>query len=203
VGSRAWLGLVALLGLSPQSPAQIVDRAEAQFEEGHLAESVAEYDRLAALVPSVAPELWQRGIALYYLGRYSECAQQFASFYSINPADMENAAWHFFCVARGQSLAAAREHLLAVKPDRRVMRQQVYDLLAGKVTPADFIAEADTSVPIARFYGHLYLALYLEAAEDAAGSLAEIRRAAADEYREYGGFMNTVAQLHLKLRSTK
>ena len=187
--------------LLAQAPGQIAARAEEDFGAGRLTEALADYDRLIALVPSVAPELWQRGIVLYYLGRYDDCASQFAAFHQRNTDDMENTAWHFFCQARGQSPAKARADLLATEPDPRIARQQIYDLLSGKTSAAAFAETADSWMPIARFYSHLYLGLYLEAVGDAGGSLAQIRIAASDEYRSYGGFMNVVAQVHVKLRT--
>ena len=66
---------------------------------------------MAKAVPDEAPYLWQRGIALYYAGRYDDCRRQFESHRSVNPDDVENAAWHFLCVARAESPAKARAAL--------------------------------------------------------------------------------------------
>jgi lipoprotein NlpI len=188
------------LALAParpfQDPQSIADRAEAAFEQGRLAESVAEFDRLAALVPSVAPMLWQRGIALYYLGRYDECAAQFAAFYKGDPSDLENATWHFLCVARGQSVTRARASLLDAGPDPRVLRTQIYDMVRGRLSPADLLAVALPSVPIVQFYAHLYVGLYSEAIGDSAAAFEHLTLAAGDQYRSFGGFMNVVARLH-------
>jgi lipoprotein NlpI len=194
--------VVALALWTPaQAPGQIAARAEDDFGAGRLADALAGYDRLVALVPSVAPELWQRGIVLYYLGRYDECAAQFAAFHEHSPADMENTAWHFFCEARAVSPTKARAGLLATESDPRVGRNEVYDLLRGTVTPADFARSADSGMPIVRFYSHLYLGLYLDAIGDPSTAIAQIRIAASDEYRPYGGFMNVVAHVHLRLRT--
>ena len=199
------VALVALLApmLRAQAPADIADRAEADFSAGRIAESVAGYDRLRALVPSVAPVLWQRGIGLYYLGRYDECAAQFAADFAVNPTDLENATWHFLCVSRAQSPERARAALLNAGPDRRVMRTEIYEMLRGRTTPAELVAEAEKSYPIVQFYAHLYVGLYLEALGDRPGSLEQIRLAASDEYRVLGGFMSTVAQVHLKMRTAR
>src|SRR5262245_5376743 len=72
-------------------PQEIFDRAVADFQEARVAESVDGFDNLARLVPSIAPELWQRGIALYYAGRYKECRAQFELHRTVNPNDVENA----------------------------------------------------------------------------------------------------------------
>jgi len=195
--------IVALLVSTPfQAPGQIAARAEDDFGAGRVREALDDYDRLIALVPSVASELWQRGIVLYYLERYDACAAQFAAFHERNPADMENTAWHFFCQARAHSPAQARAALLVTQSDLRIARDQVYDLLRGTVTAAEFAKTADAGMPVARFYSHMYLALYLDAIGDSAASLREMRIAASDEYRPYGGFMNIVAHVHVRLRSS-
>jgi lipoprotein NlpI len=195
-----FLASFASTGARAQTPADLADRAETDFAQGKIAEAVADYDRLAALIPSIAPELWQRGVALYYLGRYDECAAQFAAFHALDPRDVENAAWHFFCVARGRSIERARRELLEAGPDLRVMRPQVYELLRGRLTPKDVLDLAEANYPIAQFYAHLYVGLYLEALGDRDGSLTHVRIAADERYRAFGGFMNVVAQVHVKRR---
>src|SRR4029450_702743 len=56
-----------------QSPQAIMNRAVDAFEQGRFAESATAFDELAKAIPDRAPELWQRGIALYYAGRYDDC----------------------------------------------------------------------------------------------------------------------------------
>ena len=56
--------LLLQVSLAAQEPRAIFDKAVADFEAGRVAESAAGFDTLAKLVPSLAPELWQRGIAL-------------------------------------------------------------------------------------------------------------------------------------------
>src|SRR5688572_14783931 len=81
-------------------PQDVFDRAVTDFERGRVAESAAGFDELVKLAPASAPQLWQRGIALYYAGRYKDCRTQFESHRTVNPNDVENAVWHFLCVAR-------------------------------------------------------------------------------------------------------
>jgi lipoprotein NlpI len=195
--------LTSAIGLRAQDPQALVERAEMAFEQGRLADAVAAFDRVAELVPSVAPMLWQRGIALYYLGRYEECAAQFASFHAVDPTDLENASWHFLCVARGQSVEKARAAMLAAGPDRRILRAQIYDMLRGELKPAELLQLASTSVPIVRFYAHLYVGLYADATGDRAAALEHLAAAASDQYQSFGGFMNVVARVHLRRSQEK
>src|SRR5262249_7761465 len=103
-----------------ERPQEVFDRAIADFRSGRIVESAAGFDNLVKLAPEIAPELWQRGIALYYAGRYKDCRAQFESHRTVNPNDVENAAWHFLCVARAESLEKPWSSLLPVGPAPRV-----------------------------------------------------------------------------------
>lgn len=59
------------------------------------------------------------------------------------PAEVENAAWHFLCVARAELPEAARQQLLPVGPDARVPMREVYQMFLGRATPAQVLAAAD------------------------------------------------------------
>ena len=196
------LAAISALGiaLSAQAPATspraIFDRAVADFQNGRIAESAAGFDALAKLVPDSAAQLWQRGIALYYAGRYNDCRLQFESHRTVNPNDVENAAWHFLCVARAESSEKAKAALLPVGPDARVPMRQVYQMFRGTLTPEDVWAAAGER-PESQFYAHLYLGLYFEALGNKDRALEHITAAAADRYAAAGGYMHTVARVHL------
>jgi lipoprotein NlpI len=169
----------------------------AAFESGRVAESAAGFDRVAELVPGDVPKLWQRGIALYYVGRYQDCRAQFESHRAANPNDVENAAWHFLCVARAESPEKARAALLPVGFDPRVPMHQIYRMFRGEVTPEDVLKAAGPQPP-AQFYAHLYVGLYHEALGNSDLALQHITAAAQDRYAG-GGYMHTVARVHLGL----
>ena len=187
-----------LLGMpvAAQEPRALFDKAVADFEAGRVAESASGFDTLAKLVPSLAPELWQRGIALYYAGRYQDCRAQFESHRTVNPNDVENAAWHFLCVARAESAEKARAAILPVGPDSRVPMRQVYDMFRGVLSP-EMVLKAAGGRDSARFYAQLYVGLYFEALGDSRRALEHIAAAAADRYADAGGYMHTVARIHL------
>ena len=187
-----------VLALLLQSPQMLLDRAIEDFENGRIAESVAGFDQLVKVLPAFAPQLWQRGIALYYAGRYADCRAQFESHRTVNPNDVENAAWHYLCVARAESPAKARAALLPVGPDARVPMRQVYELFRGMLTPAQVLAAAGTQAS-GQFYAQLYLGLYYEAQGDARRAREHITAAAADRFAAAGGYMHTVARIHRRL----
>jgi len=188
--------LLVLLLLA-QGPQATQARAEADFENGRFAESAAAFDSLAKADPAQAPYLWQRGIALYYAGRYNDCRRQFESHRTVNPNDVENAAWHFLCVARAESPAKARAALLPVGPDARVPMRQVYQMFRGTLTPEQVLSAAG-SQPDGQFYAHLYLGLYFEALGMKDRALEHIKIAAADRFERDGGYMHMVARVHLR-----
>jgi len=191
------VGSAFAVPVSAQSPQAILDRAMADFEGGRFAESAAVFDSLVKAVPDQAPYLWQRGIALYYAGRYNDCRRQFESHRTVNPDDVENAAWHFLCVARAESPAKARAALLPVGPDARAPMREIYQMFRGTLAPEQVLSAAG-SQPDAQFYSHLYVGLYFDALgmNDRARELITI--AAADRFERYGGYMHMVARVHLR-----
>jgi len=180
-----------------QSRQAIMNRAVAAFEKGHFVESATAFDELAKTVPEQAPQLWQRGIALYYAGRYDDCRRQFESHRTVNPDDVENAVWHFLCVARGESPAKAIAALLPVGPDARMPMREVYQMFRGTLRPEQVLSAAGTQ-PAALFYAHLYVGLYFEAQGMTARALEHINIAAADRFEREGGYMHMVARVHAR-----
>jgi lipoprotein NlpI len=204
---RIWvLGAVVLgfacIALAAQSPQALLNRAVEEFEQGRLQESAATFDEVAKMLPQQAPQLWQRGIALYYAGRYADCRRQFESHRTVNPDDVENAAWHFLCVAREQSPDKARAALLPVGPDSRVPMREVYQMFRGSLSPDDVLKAAGTR-PDGQFYAHLYVGLYAEAIGRKDLALKHIKEAASDRYAPVGGYMHMVARVHLKVLGSR
>ena len=190
------LALFVEAPLAAQQPRDILDRAIADFGSGRVVESAAGFDALIEISPSLAPQLWQRGIALYYAGRYADCQAQFELHRTVNPADVENAAWHFLCVARQASASTAQAMLLPVGPDPRVPMRQVYDMFRGTLTPDDVLEAAGAQVS-AQFYAQLYVGLYFEALGQDTLALDHITAAADARFARAGSYMHTVAKVHL------
>ncbi|HEY7449075.1 MAG TPA: hypothetical protein VH702_13045 [Vicinamibacterales bacterium] len=180
-----------------QQPQAVFERAVADFQAGRIAEAATGFDTLIKLVPDSAPQLWQRGIALYYAGRYRDCREQFESHRTVNPNDVENAAWHFLCVARAESPAAARKALLPVGPDSRAPMREIYEMFRGTMQPDEVLTAAGNQ-PGAQFYAHLYLGLYFEALSNRPQALEHITLAASERFR-MGGYMYGVARVHLAM----
>jgi lipoprotein NlpI len=188
------------LQLEPNCAEALNRRGSEQFKLGRVPESVADFDRYLKLRPQDAPGHWKRGISLYYLGRYDDGRKQFEGYEKVDTNDVENAVWHFLCVARQDGLGKARASLLKIGRDTRVPMMQVYDLYRGALKPADVLAAAEAGevAPAQRrqrlFYAHLYLGLYYDATGDRKQALEHISQAAG-KYR-IGHYMGDVAAVH-------
>jgi hypothetical protein len=68
-------------------------------------------------------------------------------------------------------------------------------MFRGTLSP-DRVLAAAGSRPSGEFFAHLYVGLYYEALRDTR-ALEQIRIAAADRYADAGGYMHTVAKVHL------
>jgi outer membrane protein assembly factor BamB len=189
----------AAAGTAQQPAADLqtmIERAMLDFASGRIAESVTGFDNVARLAPRSAPQLWQRGIALYYARRYQDCREQFEAHRLVNANDVENAAWHFLCVARAETVGQARVELLPVGPDPRVPMSQIYAMFRDTLRPEAVLAAAGDQ-PEAVFFAHLYMGLYFEATGNRARALEHITMAAADRFAPVGGYMHAVARVHL------
>ena len=192
--------LSAALKLEPMSAALWQGRGEMNFKAGHFKESVADFDRVIEFSPAQAPHHWQRGISLYYAGRFADGRKQFESHKSVNPNDVENAAWHFLCAARESNVTNARSLMLTVGADGRIPMKEVDALYRGKGTVEQVLAAAGSAAEKWRwdglFYAHLYLGLYFDALGDAAKAREHIRKAANDFDAKH--YMGDVARVHLR-----
>lgn len=192
-----------VIKLDPRLPDAWQNRGSEHFKLGHIKESIADFDKFIELVPQQAPHHWQRGISLYYAGRFEEGRKQFELHQTVNPNDVENAVWHFLCVARASGVEKARTLLIPIQGDGRVPMMQVHALFAGKLKPEDVLKAASASDASKRqlhrqlFYGHLYLGLYFEAVGDEGKAREHITKAAT-EYRT-DDYMSDVARVYLQI----
>jgi len=188
--------------LEPKSAQLWQALGEVHFKLGHFKESVAGFDRVLELSPEQAPHHWQRGISLFYAGRYADGRKQFESHRTVNPNDVENTVWHFLCAARETSVTAARAAMLPVGKDGRVPMPQIDALFRGpgtveQVLDAAKAATGDLRQPGALFYAHLYLGLYFDVTGDGAKAREHISKAADLPGSEH--YMGDVARVHRRV----
>jgi len=188
------------LSFDPKAFPTFQQRGCEHFFLGHIDKSLEDFDKYLQLAPAQAPYHWQRGISLYYAGRFEDGRKQFELHQTVNPNDVENAVWHFLCVARQSGIAKARELLIPISGDGRVPMMQVHALFAQKAKPEDVLAaarEGETStgrVQQQLFYAYLYLGLYYEALGDQKLTREYIFKA-ADMSKPYN-YMGAVARVH-------
>ena len=199
------LGLAAMASSaqalqSSNDPDVVFNQAVRDFFSGNIKKSADAFDRLVALAPNSTPRLWQRGIVLYYAGRYDDCRKQFESHRTYNPNDVENAAWHFLCVAQLESPEQARLKLLPVGPDSRPPMHEIYGLFAGDLTANEVLASTKGGLS-AEFFANLYLGLHAEALGNNQAAIEYLQMAADDKYARVGGYMHMVARVHLSLQT--
>lgn len=180
------------LKFDTNAPAFYQERGVAHFKLGHIKESIADFDRFIQMVPEQEAHHWQRGIAYYYAGDFERGRKQFESHQKVNPRDVENAVWHFLCVARGQGVEKAKASLIPIERDPRVPMKEIFALFAGKGKAEDVLPAATDRDQ--QFYAHLYLGLYYEAHGNAAKAREHIDKAANEFSMNH--YMGDVARVH-------
>lgn len=139
---------------------------------GKIDHSIEQFERYIKQVPEHEPELWQYGIALALVGRYDDGRKLFELHRTVNPRDVENALWHFYCVAKASSPERARALVLPAPGDRRVPMAPLLSLYRGEADEAAVRAavaelpEDSRAIKMAGFYADLYLAMLADAEGD-------------------------------------
>lgn len=204
---KAVKAFTAALALDPKKVRANDSRGDAYLKLGKFKEAIADFDVFLDANPKFAPDHWRRGIALYYAGRFADGVKQFDIHRTVNPEDVENSAWHYLCNARANTPKKAREDLIPVTKDTRVPMAQVLQLFGGKLKPQDVIDAAEKSgrkggdLTSARFYAHLYVALYYDAEGDAKKVLEHLTEAV--EKHKIGDYMWDVGAAHLAILKAK
>lgn len=185
-----------------QSPRELMQQGQQLFFQAKIAESIAAFDKLIELQPEAKPHLWQRGLALYYADKFKEGREQFETHQTVNTADVENAAWHFLCVARLEGVEGARKNFIPIEGDSRVPMREVHQLFAGKGSVEAVMKAAEAGDEAERrnqlCYAHLYLGLYFEAMKDEAKAKEHMVKSAKDYSMDH--YMGETARVHLKVR---
>ena len=188
--------------LPAQSPTVSLEAAIDLFFAAKPNESARMFDAIVKARPTREPELWQRGLALYYANRFKDGREQFELHRTVNPNDIENPAWHFACVARQSDLEAARKQLLPVGEDGRVPLKEVIGFYRGTVDEDAVLAAADVGPEAVRrnqrCYAHLYLGLFYEATGSLEKAQEQMVLSAVNYSMDH--YMGKVAQMHVQLR---
>jgi lipoprotein NlpI len=182
-------------------------RGDSLLKLGKFTEAIADFDVYLKANPKHEPEHWRRGIAYYYAGKHSEGVKQFETHKTVNPQDVENAVWHYLCNSKVVGKEKAAKELIDVTKDPRVPMAEIQKLYAGKLKPdhvmaaANKVDEKSAAGKEARFYGHLYVALWYEAESDDKKVIEHLTPAV--EKFVIGHYMWDVAKVHLAWTKAK
>jgi lipoprotein NlpI len=174
-------------------------RGRDRLRAGQIAEAIADFDEFVKRRPEAENQLWERGIAYYYAGQYEQGARQFENYQKFYDQDVENAVWRYLCIARREGVAKAQATLLPVTSDRRVPMMEIYALFRGQLQPDEVLRAAEQEGSLRetqtqrRFYAHLYIGLWHEAA----GREAEARKHIFEaEKLRIAHYMWDIAHMH-------
>ncbi len=193
-----------LLVVMPNDPPTLRLAGDVYLRSGKSDKAVELFDRYLKLEPNALAGLWQRGIALYFARDYKRGVEQFEVHREVNPNDVENAAWHFLCVAKAQSFEKAKAVVLPAPNDPRAPMEEVLQMLSTgdteKVVKKMESFPANTRIrESADFYGNFYLGLYADAAGDRAKAKRYLDLSAKDASVSYMGDVARVYAVYLSL----
>lgn len=139
-----------------RAAAALTEQGMARFRLGDVEGSLVLFNEALSADPHVRPFLWQRGLSLYYLGRYAEAARQFRDdvvradvFFlaradeptlrhstrraqAVNPNDTEEAIWALLAESRLDGFSAAQKSVLRLAgEDSRPVMRCAYAVFAG------------------------------------------------------------------------
>ena len=180
--------------------------AELLYLSGNAKESVPVFDRVIELLPNKAAENWQRGIALATVGEFKRGAEQFKLHHDVNPDDVENSAWYYLCVAKSESVEAAKKTLIGSRGDRREPMMEILKMLQGRSTPEQVLEAAEKSSPVpelkvrAKFYADLYIGLYYDSIGREEDAVKFFKRSLEQGEQ---GYMADTARVYLEHRFQK
>jgi len=184
-------------------------RGDAHFKLAEFDKSVAEYEKMVELDPTIEKSHWRRGIACFYAGRYAKAAHQFEIYHSFDNVDRENGIWRYFSQFKAHGREKAQEGLLKYEKDDREPFPDVYQLFQGKKTGDEILAkilkaELDAGEREMRlFYAYLYAGLHEAITGTPEKSKDYLRKAVANTWGPKAGFgpnyMWHVGRLHYDL----
>lgn len=200
----AKLALAEARKKSDQSPEAKSEIAKLLFGAGEMKASVEVYDEILKLQPKLKPELWQRGLALYFAEDFEAGVDQFDTHQGFNSQDVENSVWQLLCKSRLTSVEEARKTMIKIDGDNRVPMKEVFNMFAGTGTPEEVIeATGYDAVKLIcsreSYHGWLYVGLFHEMMGDQEAANEAMKTALKCKV-DVPGLMGHVAEGHLRVR---
>ncbi|MCU0537983.1 MAG: hypothetical protein MUD14_29200, partial [Hydrococcus sp. Prado102] len=142
--------------INPNNANFYVRRGMTFFKLANIEESIQDFDRAEQLNPNITPYLWQRGLSYYYAKRFEEGAKQFEIDLTVNGHDVEETVWRYLCIASCKGIQEAKNTLLIVRNDPRLIMRSVYELYAGNCSIDDVLKTGEKEGQKGNFYSYLY-----------------------------------------------
>jgi tetratricopeptide (TPR) repeat protein len=127
------------LSLSYDDARQLMREGEDAFRRGDVKGSTKAFDEVYRTFSALRPYLWQRGISLYYAGRFQEASEQFQLDVRVNPNDVEEIVWDtasLLQLAPGRFPAKDMLSILSPSKDRRRIMVRLIDHSRAHAQPA-------------------------------------------------------------------
>ncbi len=186
------------LRIYPFEARSYIQRGMTYFKLALLIPSLRDFNQAEKLNPQLTPYLWQRGLTYYYFEKYAQGARQFELDLSIQSQDIEETLWHFLCIAQLENIDSAKQSLLPVKYDSRLIMRQIYQFFAGECNLDKLLTVGRQEGLMGVFYSNLYAGLYYEAYRNEERSQFHINEAIKHKSNNYMWFL---ACVHQKLRA--
>ena len=168
--------------------------------QGQIEKALNRLDAAYYLFPEKRPQLWQRGIACYYGGRYKDGAAQFELDMDENGCDPEEVLWHFFCNCKLWGFSGAKKRgFLQLRGEVTIVpMKEVLEMFEGTKCVADVI-QAATPPPgqqtrvesyngtNALAYAHFYCGMYYEVMGDISRASFHFEKAAKFDNPDFIG----------------
>jgi tetratricopeptide (TPR) repeat protein len=194
----------AALATDPKSIEWLTRRGDARLFLGDAKGAVGDFEKEIAIDPSHDAPHWRLGIAYYFAGDFAKSAKQFEKYHAYDGRDRENGVWQYLANARVTGIEKARASMLDYTRFDREPFPAVYEMLAGKKTGAEVLAEMEKKGlgddALVMFFAHYYVGLNEEllghkdaAREYLAKAVALAMKAGA---RGGPGYMGQCARLH-------
>jgi tetratricopeptide (TPR) repeat protein len=201
----------AALAKEPKSTEWLTRRGDARLFLGDAKGAVADFEKEIAIEPSHDAPHWRLGIAYLFAGDFAKSAKQFGNYHAYDGRDRENGVWQFLANARVVGIEKARAAMLEYTKFDREPFPAVYEMLAGKKSGAEVLAEMEKKGlkddALVMFFAHYYVGLNEDllgrrevAREHLARAVALALKAGA---RGGPGYMGQVARLHYEAMEAK
>jgi len=168
-------------------------RGDALFFLRRYQESVAEYQAMVKLDPSLDASHWRLGIALFFADQPATAAAQFDKYHSFDNVDRENGIWRYLSQCKATDAQTAKKELLRYEKDDREPFPAVYKLFDGSLSPEAALRTIPDDLPATEldkrlFYTELYIGVHAAAQGRNSQAKKYLRLAVSRKWPRDSGF---------------